>query len=77
MTIFSWILTALSIIGALRNAQEKIDGFYIWIVANIGWIIYDVITNQPAQIALFAVYTAISIFGVYQWIKNRKKKIKE
>jgi nicotinamide riboside transporter PnuC len=72
ITLISWILTTLSVIGAIRNAQGKIDGFYIWVVSNVGWVVYDIVTNQPAQIALFSVYTLITLYGIYKWSKKKK-----
>ena len=72
ITLISWILTTLSVIGAIRNAQGKIDGFYIWVVSNVGWIVYDIVTNQPAQIALFSVYAVISLYGILKWNKNKR-----
>jgi len=76
LTLISWALTLLSVIGAIRNAQGKIDGFYIWVVSNIGWVGYDIYTKQPAQIALFSVYTAITIYGIIKWNQNKKRGIK-
>lgn len=37
MIKIDWILSFLSIIGATLNAFGKIEGFYFWIVANVGW----------------------------------------
>lgn len=75
LNIFSWLLTILSVIGAIRNAQGKIDGFIIWLVSNSGWVVYDIVTNQPAQIALFSVYTIITIYGLYKWRKIKRPNV--
>jgi nicotinamide riboside transporter PnuC len=74
LTVISWILTILSVIGAIRNAQGKIDGFIIWLVSNSGWVVYDIVTHQPAQIALFSIYTVITIYGLYKWCKLKQLK---
>lgn len=68
--MLGWILATLSIIGGIRNAQGRIDGFYLWIIANIGWMVYDVLTKQYSQLVLFFVYTITSIYGIYKWKKN-------
>ena len=69
----SWVFTAASIIGAVYNARAKILGFYIWIFANIGWVVYDALIKNYSQMALFIVYTFITAWGIYQW---KRKKIK-
>ena len=71
--IISWLITAVSLIGAIFNAKGNIWGFYIWIPANIAWVVYDFIEGQPAQASLFIAYTIITAFGIYTW---RKKHIK-
>lgn len=71
--IISWLITAISLTGAIFNAKGNIWGFYIWIPANIGWVVYDFAIEQPAQASLFIAYTIITLFGIYAW---RKKGIK-
>ena len=68
----TWILTALSLLAAILNARGKVSGFYIWIVANLGWVAVDLIKEIPSQATLFFVYTCISIYGIKQW-KNKSK----
>jgi nicotinamide riboside transporter PnuC len=68
-----WIITLISLIGAIFNAKGSIWGFYIWIPANIGWVIYDFSIGQPAQAVLFIAYTIITVYGTWTW---RKKGIK-
>jgi hypothetical protein len=74
MGIWSWLLSALSIVGALLNALGKVFGFYLWIVADIGWIIVEIYLQQWAQVPMWAVYTVISIIGIIMW---KRKKIGE
>lgn len=68
--IITAILTILSILGAYLNAKKKIEGFYIWIISNIGWIIIDTIAGLYFQSILFVVYTIICIEGIIQWRKS-------
>ncbi len=70
-TIISWCITVCSLTGAIFNARGNIWGFYIWIPANIAWVVYDFIVGQPAQATLFIAYTVISLVGVYTWRKNK------
>lgn len=70
-----WLITALSIIGAVLNAQKKLSGFYVWLVSNAGWVAYDLYIKNYPQAALFMVYFGISIYGIIIWLKeNRNEK---
>ena len=77
MGIISVVLTILSIGGAIWNARGSIWGFFIWVPANVGWIIYDIAIEQYAQAVLFVVYTGICGYGIYQWRKNNIGRHKE
>jgi nicotinamide riboside transporter PnuC len=71
LTVVSWIITSVSLLGAVLNAKKSIVGFYIWIPANLAWVGYDIYIGQYAQAVLFIVYTAISTWGIYQWRKQK------
>ena len=72
--IVSWILTIVSVAGAILNARKSIIGFYIWIVSNIAWSILDFSVGLPAQGYLFIVYTIITSYGIYQWRKKKETR---
>ena len=73
MEIISWLLTTISLTGAIFNAKGNIWGFFIWVPVNIAWAVYDFIVGQPALASLFIAYTIITLFGIYTW---RKKGIR-
>ena len=65
--VLGWISTALILLGALVNAK----GFYkyamgIWIVGDIGWIIYDVSIHNISHMFLSLVIISINVFGIYR-----------
>jgi len=71
LDIVTWIISGISIIGAILNSKKDIRGFYFWIVANVAWVIIDFMKGIPAQSILFIIYTGITIFGIYQWKKEK------
>ncbi|KKN24490.1 hypothetical protein LCGC14_0894300 [marine sediment metagenome] len=71
LVTISWIITAGSILGAIFNARGNVKGFYIWIVANVGWITYNIYIEEYALAALFGVYTFICIYGIWKWKKDK------
>jgi nicotinamide riboside transporter PnuC len=70
LELFAWIVTALSIVGVVLNAQQKVSGFYFWMVANASWVIIDIHKGIYAQAVLFAFYFAMCFYGVYSWRKK-------
>jgi len=67
MIYLEWTATALGIIGALLVAHQMVAGFMVWIVANILWMIFAGAHRKWGMLTLFAVYTAISAYSIYQW----------
>ena len=71
--ILSIIALILSLIGnVLVNLKYKM-GFIVWSVANIFWIIVNIISNlNIPQILMFITYLGLNIHGFILW--NRKEK---
>ena len=65
--ILAWCCTAASLVGAWLNARKRIEGFYVWGVTNIVWILYFVMQEQWALACLFAAYLAICVHGIVVW----------
>ena len=66
----TWLITLASLTGAFFNARKSIVGFYIWIVANLSWVVYDLWINEYSQAVLFLAYTGITIYGIITWRKK-------
>ena len=69
-----WGFTALSLIGNLFIIKKSVYGYWLWIVANIGWILYDFHIKAYSQTFLFSAYLVLSIWGVWEWSKKSKEK---
>lgn len=65
--ILIWALTALSIVGVWLNIKKNIWGFYLWLIGDIGWIYVDFKAGLTGQAVLFIVYSALCIYGIYEW----------
>ncbi len=69
-TVMPWLLTGLSILGAVLNIKKRRSGFAVYTVANMGWIAVDLYNGIYAQAALFAVFTGLSAWGWIEWGKK-------
>lgn len=65
--MIGWIFSLMTIFGAVLNAKGNKWGFIVWIIANICWIIFNIITNTISQIPAWIVLTIISAYGFYKW----------
>lgn len=67
--ILPWALTPLSLFGTLLVTRRRAEGFILWCVSNIGWVIVDYRAGLNSQAALFGAYFLLSAYGVYEWKK--------
>jgi nicotinamide riboside transporter PnuC len=71
MTVLTWLLTVLSLIGVALNIRQNRACFFIWCVTNTSWAAVDYSKELYAQSFMFLVYLAFSIWGIIEW--KRKK----
>jgi nicotinamide riboside transporter PnuC len=67
----SLIAAGISVIGAIVNANKRIEGFYIWLTGNALWITHGLYTKDYGEILMFSIYTLISLWGIYTWRKKQ------
>lgn len=65
--MYEWLIAALSIAGGVLNVLKNRWGFVLWIAANLAWIVVDVVYGLWAQIPVWVVFTAISVWGFVKW----------
>ncbi len=71
LTIGTWALTVLSLVGTALNVKKIKYCFYLWTVANILWFIYDIFTGLYSRSVLDAVQLGMAVWGIIAW--NKKK----
>ena len=72
LTIGTWALTAVSLIGTVLNVKKIKYCFYIWTVANILWLAYDIYTGLYSRAVLDAVHLCFAVWGIIAWGKKPK-----
>lgn len=71
--IFVSVATGISVAGALCVAHNKsAKANYLWSLSNIVFIINTYLIKQYSMMAMFFVYEAIALYGIYKTlvIKN-------
>ena len=73
--ILGWVSTSLVLAGYIFNARGLSKAaMYIWIVVDVGWIVYDFFIDNFSHLVLSLVIIAINVYGIYNNIKKSKRK---
>jgi nicotinamide riboside transporter PnuC len=68
---WSWLLQAIGLVasytGAEMNARLRVEGFYVWLVANVALFIVHVSSGLWALALLDVLYFRINLVGVRKW----------
>lgn len=71
-----WVVTAICLVGNVLNVKKKAACFYVWILSNVFWLVYDLDTGLYSRAVLDIVQTAFSVWGAIEWGKERRQKVK-
>lgn len=63
----TWILAVVSLFGNVLNSRKSVLGFYVWILCNIGWLVYDIKNGIYARVVLDIVQTILCMYGIKKW----------
>jgi hypothetical protein len=68
-----WLSTVLVLAGYVLNAQQHDKlAMYVWIIGDIGWIVYDLFIDNLSHMVLSFIIIAINLFGIYKNLKTKK-----
>lgn len=69
-----WLVTILSIVGAILVNYQNRWGLACWVVSNSAWLIIDLQKGIPEQSVTFFVFLITSLWGFVCWSKQGKLK---
>jgi membrane-bound ClpP family serine protease len=65
--ILGWLCTLLVLVGFIFNANKKlVVALIIWIIGDVGWIIYDFYINNFSHATLSTAIILINSYGLYK-----------
>ncbi len=71
--VLGWVSTTLVLAGYVFNAQQLTKlAMYVWIIGDIGWIVYDLFIDNLSHMVLSFIIIAINLFGIYKNLKTKK-----
>jgi uncharacterized membrane protein YhhN len=72
-----WIGCTFGAIGALLlalNTAYSAWGFVAFLVSNVCWIAFGLLTGAPGLVIMQLVMTATSFLGLYRWMAKKPLK---
>jgi hypothetical protein len=70
LSCFTWITTALCLIGTVLNVKKNSLCFWLWSVGNIAWLIFDIHSGLYSRALLDIVQLGFAIWGIIEWRKK-------
>jgi nicotinamide mononucleotide transporter len=70
MSLFIFVLSAISIAAAVLNIKRRVEAFYLWVFANFGWVFVDIARGVTWQSLMFFVYAVIATWGAFVWSRK-------
>ena len=68
--LFTWIATAVALIGTILNCKKIKWCFYLWTATNIMWLVWDIKNGTISRAVLDLVQLALAIYGIFEWSKD-------
>lgn len=66
-SVFTWAATAIALAGTVLNCRKMTACFYLWLVANAAWFIYDMACGLYSRAVLDTVQFILACYGIYEW----------
>ncbi len=77
IAIFEWIGCMTGLCGATLlalNNRYSGWGFVLFLISNVGWIIYGLLTHATGMVVMQLGFTLTSLIGVWKWLISNQKR---
>lgn len=68
----TWLLTMISLTGTVFNIKKKIICFYIWLVGDLLWMTFDLVSGMYGRAFLDFIQMILAIAGILEWRREEK-----
>jgi hypothetical protein len=62
LDILGYSSFVVSLIRIILNLKKKISCWPVWLVSNVGWIVYSVIQKDIPSIVLWITFSAFNVY---------------
>ncbi|MEK6824370.1 MAG: nicotinamide mononucleotide transporter [Nanoarchaeota archaeon] len=68
--VIEWAAMAMSVIGAVMNAQLNVWGFYVFMLGNILWISFSMKHRHWGLFVTQVMFFALNVYGIWIWMQH-------
>lgn len=65
--VFTWIVTAICLLGTILNIKKSYWCFVLWIIGNVCWMAFDLWFGLFSRFSLDVVQLGFAIWGLIEW----------
>ena len=69
--------TAMAIVATWMLARKIIEHWFLWIIANLVSIALYIYKGLYPTVILYAVYTAMAVYGYLIWQRSMRKELED
>lgn len=70
MTYWLWLVFVFTIVGVVLNIKRNKWCFAVWAVTDFIWMIVDYKAGIYPQVAKYAVFFVLALWGLWEWRKK-------
>jgi len=71
--LLGWCCTALVLLGYILNSRQMLrPALVVWIVGDVGWIVYDMYIDNLSHLVLCITIIGINIYGIINALIKEK-----
>lgn len=67
--VMTWLVTFICLLGTVLNVRRNIACFYLWVIGNTAWLIFDLISGLYSRAVLDSVQLGFALWGIAAWSK--------
>lgn len=71
--IWSWIVTIVGLVGFFFAGRRKWWSWYINLGCQALWVVYALVSHQPAFLVSAAVYSVVFGRNAWTWTKEHRR----
>lgn len=76
--MIGWLCTALVLLGYYLNSKQLLkQAITVWLIGDLGWIIYDVYIQNWSHGVLSLLIIGLNLYGIYNIKKGENERKKE
>lgn len=70
LEIISYFIGSIALMGAYFNSNFRIEGFYLWLISNAYFVLFNIYYEHYGMALMYICYLATTINGISKMKKT-------